>query len=132
MTAVIIPFNPLSSEKGRVLLSAWIDLDYATTNPRAVQGFVAHELGHGMGLWDCETCKKKHTIMNGFHSINKDNGLIEPSSCDVETLKGVYAQERQVAAAKGNSIKSAEKVAAATDVALALSTSENAPLPDPR
>jgi hypothetical protein len=125
-------FNPLSSEEGRVLLSAWIDLDYATTNPRAVQGFVAHELGHGMGLWDCETCKKKHTIMNGFPGINKDNGLVEPSNCDVETLKGVYAQERQVAAAKGPSLKGVDKIAAANDLALAPSTSANAPLPDPR
>jgi hypothetical protein len=90
-------FNPLSSEQGRILLSAWIDLDFATTSPRAVQGFVAHELGHGMGLWDCETCKSKRTLMSGFPDINKDNGLIAPSTCDVETLKTVYARERQIA-----------------------------------
>jgi hypothetical protein len=59
---------------------------------------MAHELGHGMGLWDCETCKKKGTIMNGFPGINKDNGLIAPSRCDLVTLKDVYKQERQIAA----------------------------------
>jgi hypothetical protein len=90
-------FNPLSSD-GRVLLSAWIDLDFATTSPHALQGFMAHELGHGMGLWDCETCKKKGTIMNGFPGINRDNGLIAPSRCDLVTLKDVYKQERQIAA----------------------------------
>ncbi len=93
-------FYPLSSEDGRVLVSAWIDLDFATTSPHAMQGFLAHELGHGMGLWDCESCKKKHTLMNGFPGINKTNGLIAPSRCDVEALKGVYIQERQLAAAK--------------------------------
>ncbi len=103
-------FNPLSSEEGRVLTSAWIDLDFATTNPHALQGFVAHELGHGMGLWDCETCKSKRTIMNGFPGINKDNGLIAPSKCDLETLKSVYAQEREVAAAKSYGTKRVEKV----------------------
>jgi hypothetical protein len=103
-------FNPLSSEDGRVLTSAWIDLDFATTSPHAVQGFVAHELGHGMGLWDCETCKSKRTIMSGFPGINKDNGLIAPSRCDLETLKSVYAQERQIAAAKSYGTKGVEKV----------------------
>ncbi len=102
-------FNPLSSEEGRVLLSAWIDLDFATTNPHALEGFVAHELGHGMGLWDCVTCKKKRTIMNGFPGINKDNGLIAPSSCDLETLKNVYLQERQVAAASSDGVRGGEK-----------------------
>ena len=107
-------FNPLSSEQGRVLLSAWIDLDFATTDPHALQGFVAHELGHGMGLWDCVTCKKKRTLMNGFPGINRDNGLIAPSKCDLETLKSVYGQERQVAAAKAHSARTGENVQTGT------------------
>lgn len=90
-------FNPLSLNGDRLLISAWIDLDFATTKPRAVQGFMAHELGHGLGLWDCTTCKKKRTIMNGFPGINKDNGLLGPSGCDLETLKNVYRAERQAA-----------------------------------
>lgn len=101
-------FNPLSSEEGRVLTSAWIDLDVATVSPKAVQGFMAHELGHGMGLWDCESCKNKRTIMNGFRSINRDNGLIAPSRCDLETVKNVYLKERQIAAANSARQKPAE------------------------
>ena len=90
-------FNPLSFNQDHLLVSAWIDLDVATTKPRALQGFMAHELGHGLGLWDCTTCKKKGTIMNGFPGINKDNGLLGPSTCDLETLRNVYRSERETA-----------------------------------
>lgn len=127
-------FNPLSSEEGRVLLSAWIDLDFATTNPHALQGFVAHELGHGMGLWDCETCKKKRTIMNGFPGINKDNGLIGPSRCDLETLKSVYVRERQVAAVSSYGSKRAESVQAGipfTPAPVSLASAPSSPVLDP-
>jgi len=51
-------FSPLSRDRDGLLMSAWIDFDLATTSPKALQGFMAHELGHGMGLWDCTTCKK--------------------------------------------------------------------------
>jgi len=42
-------FNPVESDSKRRLTSAWIDFDFATTNPQALQGFMAHELGHGTG-----------------------------------------------------------------------------------
>jgi hypothetical protein len=90
-------FNPMGMDEGRLLISAWIDLDFGITKPNALKGFLVHELGHGLGLWDCTTCKKKQTIMNGFTGINKDNGLVMPSACDLETVKDVYTQERQLA-----------------------------------
>ena len=90
-------FNPLRQDSDGLLISAWIDFDFATTNLQALQGYMAHELGHGLGLWDCTTCKKKKTIMNGFPGINRDNGLIEPSSCDLEVVKEIYQLQRRVA-----------------------------------
>jgi len=93
-------FYPMSEDEGRLLVSAWIDLDFGITSPKALQGFMVHELGHGLGLWDCTTCKKKLTIMNGFPGINKDNGLVIPSRCDLATVKDVYVQERQLASAR--------------------------------
>jgi len=87
-------FNPLRQDQSGLLISAWIDFDFATTNPEALQGFMAHELGHGMGLWDCEKCQKKQTIMNAFPGINRTNGLIAPSICDLETVRNVYQLER--------------------------------------
>jgi hypothetical protein len=90
-------FNPLKQDSDGLLISAWIDFDFATTSPQALQGFMAHELGHGLGLWDCPTCKKKKTIMNGFPGVNRDNGLIAPSDCDLEVVKEVYQLQRRVA-----------------------------------
>lgn len=88
-------FHPLTRSRDGLLISAWIDFDVATTSPKALQGFMAHELGHGMGLWDCKTCKKKQTIMNGFPGVNRDNGLVSPSDCDMEIVRKVYQVHRQ-------------------------------------
>ena len=89
-------FNPLKQASNGLLLSAWIDFDFATTNPQALQGFMAHELGHGMGLWDCTSCKKNKTIMNGFPGVNNNNGLVAPSTCDLEVVRQVYQLQRRV------------------------------------
>jgi hypothetical protein len=89
-------FNPLQQDEDGLLVSAWIDFDFATISPHALQGFMAHELGHGMGLWDCATCKKKQTIMNGFPGVNSDNGLMSPSACDLEQVRQVYQLQRRI------------------------------------
>ena len=89
-------FNPLKQYEDGLLFSAWIDFDLATTDPHALQGFMAHELGHGMGLWDCTTCKKKQTLMNAFPGVNHDNGLIAPSACDLEVVRQVYSLQRRL------------------------------------
>lgn len=88
-------FNPLQDGDG-LLTSAWIDFDFATTKPQALQGFMLHELGHGLGLWDCKSCKTGGTIMNGFPGVNKDNGLIGPSTCDLEVVRQIYQLQRRV------------------------------------
>jgi hypothetical protein len=86
-------FSPLARNADGSLFSAWIDLDFATTDPQAVKGFIAHELGHGLGLLDCPTCGKKQTIMNAFPDINQDNGLVAPSACDLAVVKQVYSTQ---------------------------------------
>jgi len=91
-------FHPMQ-EEGQLLVSAWIDLDVGITEPKALQGFMAHELGHGLGLWDCPSCKKKQSLMNSFPGLNQNNGLVGPSSCDLATMRNVYQEEQQIAAA---------------------------------
>ena len=98
-------FYPMSEEEGRLLVSAWIDLDFGITNPKALAGFMAHELAHGLGLWDCTTCGKKRSLMNGFPGINKDNGLFAPSRCDLATVRQVYQEERLAEAGRSNGSK---------------------------
>lgn len=81
---------------GSFLASAWIELDLNTTNPTVLQGFMAHELAHSMGLGDCPTCKKRKTIMNGFPGINRGNGSISPSQCDLEVVRELYREQRRI------------------------------------
>lgn len=111
-------FNPMKMDEGRLLVAAWIDLDVGITDPTALQGFVAHELGHGLGLWDCPSCKKKQSLMNGFPGLNKNNGLLGPSSCDLATTKSVYAEERQIASTNNSDLRASDP--ASTDSSLAL------------
>ena len=99
-------FYPLNFNEDGSLFSAWIDFDFATTDPHALKGFATHELGHGLGLLDCTTCKKKQTIMNGFPGINRDNGLVAPSACDLEVVKRVYFTQRAEALQKSQAAAS--------------------------
>ena len=89
-------FLPVSHDRNRLLESAWIELDDATTDPKALQGFMAHELGHTLGLDNCPTCKKKQSIMNSFPSINRNNGLTSPTPCDLEIVRRVYDEHRRL------------------------------------
>jgi hypothetical protein len=89
----------MNEEEGRLLVSAWIDLDVGINEPNALEGFMAHEMGHGLGLWDCPTCKKKRSLMNGFPGLNKNNGLVAPSACDLTTMRSIYHEERRLASA---------------------------------
>jgi hypothetical protein len=77
-----------------LLRSAVITIDFNTTDTAALKSFVAHEIAHGMGLFDCKSCKSKSTIMRGFPGVNEGNGLVAPSACDVRTVKSLFEHER--------------------------------------
>jgi hypothetical protein len=89
-------FFPTSNPDGSIR-SAQITFDFKTTDVKALKSLVAHELGHGIGLWDCISCKSKSTIMNGFPGVNQDNGLVAPSACDIQVVKTIFEQERNLA-----------------------------------
>src|SRR6185295_18264643 len=58
------------------------------------------------------------SLMNSFPGINKNNGLVAPSSCDVATMRGVYLQERQLAMATRHDEKPADLKPTASALAL--------------
>jgi hypothetical protein len=86
-----------SRDKDGLVRSAWLTLDFKTRETGALKSYVAHELAHGMGLWDCKSCKAQSTIMKGFSDINKGNGLVAPSACDLEVVKALYEQKKATA-----------------------------------
>lgn len=91
-------FYPVHYEQNGWLNSAWIEFDQATTDPTALQGYMAHELGHSLGLDNCPSCAKKKSIMNSFPGVNRHNGLLSPSQCDLEVVRKVYYEHRKLAA----------------------------------
>jgi len=89
-------FFPVHAGKG-LIRSAQITFDFLIKDIEALRSFVAHELGHGMGLRDCKSCKRKSTIMNGYPGVNKGNGLVAPSACDARVVKAIFEEERRLA-----------------------------------
>jgi hypothetical protein len=89
-------FTPVQRGQNGQMMSAWIVFDNATVDPQALQVFMTHELGHGMGLDNCPSCKQTATIMRSFPRINQVDRLIEPSACDLKVVRQVYEHKRQV------------------------------------
>lgn len=89
-------FFPTRNTDG-LIHSAIITFDFNTTDAAALKSYVSHEMGHGMGLWDCKSCEGKSTIMKGFPGVNKGNGLVAPTTCDLHVVKSVFNQGRKLA-----------------------------------
>lgn len=94
-------FYPVRWNETGLVLSAWIIFDVGIIQPKPLQSYMAHELGHGMGLWDCPKCERSKSVMRAFPGLNKDNGLLVPSVCDQQTVKEVFEQDRKLASDRG-------------------------------
>ena len=91
-------FYPVDYQRNGWLNSAWIEFSPATTDPKALQGYMAHELGHSLGLDNCPSCGDRKSIMNSFPAVNRHNGLLSPSHCDLEVVRKIYDGHRKLAA----------------------------------
>jgi hypothetical protein len=69
--------------------AAVIALDRSIDDLRNLSSLLSHELGHGFGLWDCETCEKRSTVMNGFKFPGR-NVAEAPSLCDILQVGAAY------------------------------------------
>ena len=78
--------------------AAVIALDRSIDDLRNLSSLLSHELGHGFGLWDCETCVKRSTVMNGF-KFPGHNVAEVPSLCDILQVGAAYASPPPVLSA---------------------------------
>lgn len=69
--------------------AAVVALDRSIDDLRNLSSLLSHELGHGFGLWDCETCAKRSTVMNGFKFPGR-NVAEAPSLCDILQVGAAY------------------------------------------
>lgn len=64
-------------------LAIWTYLNTGVTTPEALKQVMAHEIGHAMGLGECENCGSTSSVMNSpVPTYNDTNGLSSPTICD--------------------------------------------------
>jgi hypothetical protein len=57
-----------------------------------IVGIMAHEIGHGMSLDDCDSCKTGDSVMTGLQMYNSNVvSSTTPSSCDEYSVQTFYA-----------------------------------------
>lgn len=86
-------FIPLGFDGSGFLQMARIEIDNGVKDLHTLNSLIVHELGHGMGLWDCPSCTKKSTIMGTFKGRNESNGLEQPTPCDLAVVNTVFASQ---------------------------------------
>ena len=82
-------FEPLRSSQPGLITSGVINFNLKTHQPSALVSFMAHEMGHGLGLGDCPRCKE--TVMRFFRGPNQDNGFFSPTDSDKAIIRSLYA-----------------------------------------
>ncbi|MBV9211345.1 MAG: hypothetical protein JOZ52_11980 [Acidobacteria bacterium] len=70
--------------------SAWTYLNPAVTSLNALRQLMAHEIGHTMGLGECESCGAKTSVTNTpALSYNDESNVDAPTTCDLVAMKQV-------------------------------------------
>ena len=75
---------------GSSLDRAVMNIDPRVTNLTAMTQATAHEIGHTMGIDDCDTCCPGVSVMTGYSGDYNDttSGREGPGSCDAVTANG--------------------------------------------
>jgi hypothetical protein len=77
-------FNGFHFLSGEWLEYGWIDLDPKTQQLPAVEAFVAHEIGHSLGMLDCDCVG---SIMGHFKGINSPGPVPGPTARDIAAAR---------------------------------------------
>jgi hypothetical protein len=67
-----------------------IDVNSALVNDPSMEQKMAHEIGHLMGLGDCDSCALGTSVMAIGDGLNSANGSDAPSTCDVNATDNTF------------------------------------------
>ena len=81
-----------SLQSNQVITYASIVIDPVISNLEALTFMMAHELGHSVGLFDCNSCRQKSSVMTKFKIVNVSNGLEGPTACDLAQVQAAYRE----------------------------------------
>jgi hypothetical protein len=75
------------SSDGSHLDRAVTNIDPRVTNLTAMTEAMAHEIGHTMGINDCDSCCAGASVMTGYNGDYNDttSGRVDPGPCDTTT-----------------------------------------------
>jgi len=79
-----------SLKSNQLIDYAVVIVDSRVKNPEVLTNIVVHELGHSLGLLDCNSCSRKGTAMSLLKSGNESNGIEGPTVCDKMAVLSAY------------------------------------------
>jgi hypothetical protein len=79
-----------SLKSNQLIDYAVVIVDSRVKNPEVLTNIMVHELGHSLGLLDCNSCSRKGTAMSLLKTGNESNGIEGPTPCDKMAVLGAY------------------------------------------
>src|SRR5258706_16423124 len=81
-----------SLKSNQLIDYAVVIVDSRVKNPEVLTNIVVHELGHSLGLLDCNSCSRKGTAMSLLKTANESNGIEGPTACDKIAVLAAYRE----------------------------------------
>jgi hypothetical protein len=79
-----------SRQQDQFIDYALILVDPSVRNPAMLTNVVAHEIGHSLGLLDCDKCDGRSTAMGLLKASDESNGIEGPTFCDRQEVTAAY------------------------------------------
>lgn len=79
-----------SLKSNQLIDYAFVVVDPRVKAPEVLTNIVVHELGHSLGLLDCNSCSHSGTAMSLLKAANESNGIEGPTACDKNAVLSVY------------------------------------------
>jgi hypothetical protein len=85
-------FRPIKQDREGYITAAEIAFETRINGLDHLTSLLSHEIGHGMGLWDCYSCKSQSTVMN-LDKVFRRNMALTPTLCDMATVVSGYSRQ---------------------------------------